>query len=180
MTDLPPDQQDNIENLFFDRKSSIKIKRSLLNKHRPLSYVEMSSSISKSNGVDEKKRTKIAPRLTQMHPHHHTNFNLPSAHFSQHSLLHGNTNNIGNIQHRHHHHAHTSPHLSILDIKHFSSNLSMSGGLGGDNEQSCSLSSSSSSSCSSNSNESHLVTTDEVVATHDKEFISRFYQQKFI
>ena len=196
LSDLPLDfshqqEQDHLDAFFLSRKNSIKLKRSLLNKHRPLSYVEMSSSnattTTTSSGVappnfvandknECKKNLKLAPRLTQMHPHHHNNF-------SQHNnLLQVNNHRQQQQQqhNHHHHHANTSPHLSILDIKHFSSNLSMSGGLDADNDQLSSLFSSSSSSCSSNSNENnHLVTTDDVILMSGEDVISKFVFETF-
>jgi hypothetical protein len=175
-------QHDDLDEFFLSRKSSIKLKRSLLNKHRPLSYVEMSTTNFATNNTtsssteiaatvastasvnnesnESKKHLKLTPRPAQMHPHHHINF-------SQH------TNLLQVNNHRHHHHANTSPHLSILDIKHFSSNLSMSGGLDVDDDQLSSLLSSSSSSCSSNTNENNqLVTTDDVILMNGEDVIS--------
>jgi hypothetical protein len=191
LSDLPLDyqqdqQQDQLDAFFLSRKNSIKLKRSLLNKHRPLSYVEMSSS---NTAASNSQKTSLAPETTtllnglakdlnecknnsklpirpaQMHPHHHNHH----SNFNQH------TNLLQVNNHRHHHHANTSPHLSILDIKHFSSNLSMSGNMDADNDHLSSLLSSSSSSCSSNSNENnHLVTTDDVILISREEVISKY------
>ena len=153
---------------YLNRKNSIKIKRSLLNQHRPLSYIEMSTSNASSSSTNMAKSNestegrpqmhpKIAPRPTQLHHH-----------YNQHNLHHHTASSSS---------SHHSPHLSILDIKHFSSNLSMPGAgnavISGDNEQPCSLSSSSSSSCSSNSNDNAPIAADDVILISTEDVISK-------